>query len=208
MAAAAVANAAACAVCAASAAGSSVRMAAAAAIASGVSSDAAAGDRWAPVARACAMCCWMSQASGGGGGAFTPALTSAAAAAVAIACDIAIAAAGLSTIGRPRMDAPSGMEVGCCGSSAGTRRLSAGISAMLDIGAGSSVGLGSRSFSASSASTNSIVQYVEGFDSVARSREPAASSMALSQPICVLRACFRTPSVEAYRLLQPGKPHR
>ena len=120
------------------------------------------------------------------------AVTSLVAAAAAIALDMN---AALLSENAFRGAAPSGRGNGSRGGSAGTRRLIAGMSEKLGIGAGSKVGDGSRfSASASSGSTSSIVQYVDGFDSSCRSREPAFSSIAFSQAMCVLRACLRTPA--------------
>ena len=47
-----------------------------------------------------------------------------------------------------------------------------------------------------------------GVSSLALSRSPEWWSTDLSQWLCALRACLRTPSVDAYRFEHPGNPQR
>lgn len=52
------------------------------------------------------------------------------------------------------------------------------------------------------------MQYVEGLLSTDLSLRTECTSTDRSQSLCILRACLRTPSVETYRFMQPGKAHR
>jgi hypothetical protein len=53
-----------------------------------------------------------------------------------------------------------------------------------------------------------MMQYVEGLLSTDLSLRTEWTSTDRSQSLCILRACFRTPSVLTYRFVQPGNPHR